>query len=282
MASGMSASAIDFVIACYGERIEALKATVGACLAQVAKVGAVWVVDDGSPTLIRREALPGDHRLHVIRLDHNRGISAARMAAISQSRVDYVACVNVDILPEPNWSQICGEYLSAHRRVGAVFARLQPANRARLLSQWRMRFHEEKYDRPEGPAKFAPGHAVLFRRDAIDAVGGYKLALRRIGEDSEICERLWAAGWEVHFVNRSSCTSIQTDTLRYLARKQLLRDGFDPAAVRIRAVLSRALPTLTNRLGRNLLRGRVAFLPVDAGVFALEVAYLARAKVGRR
>jgi len=275
----MTSSTIDVVIASYRERIEALRATVGACLAQTAEIGALWVVDDGSPTPITRDTLPAEQRLRLVRMNHNLGISAARMAAISQATADHVACVNVDILPAPDWGQVCQQYLSTHERVGVVYTRLQPANPGRLLSQWRMRFHEEKYDREEGAATFAPGHAVLFRRDAINAVGGYDLALRRIGEDSEICERLWRAGWEVHFTNRSYCISIQTDTLRYLARKQLLRDGLDPAAARVRPVLSRALRGLTNRLGRNLLRGRFTFVPVDLGVFALEVVYLARARV---
>ncbi len=253
-----------------------------ACLAQRAEVGTVWVIDDGSPTPIPRETLADDHRLHLVRLDRNRGISTARMAAISQSEVDYVACVNVDILPAPDWGSACQQYLSTHERVAAVYTPLWPANPTRRLSQWRMRFHEEKYDRAEGAAKFAPGHAVLFRRDAVNAVGGYDRALRRIGEDSEICERLWAAGWEVHFINRSHCTSIQTDTLRYLARKQLLRDGFEPATRRVRPVLRRAVAALTNRLGRNLLRGRFAFVPIDVGIFVLEVLYLARARRASR
>jgi len=88
----------------------------------------------------------------------------------------------------------------------------------RLLTRWRMRFHEEKYDRSAGPALFAPGHAVLFRRRAIDDVGGYDLTLRRIGEDADICKRMQDANCGTHFVSQSRCVSIQDDTLQYLAQ----------------------------------------------------------------
>src|ERR1700686_761119 len=88
----------------------------------------------------------------------------------------------------------------------------------RLLTRWRMRFHEEKYDRAAGPGLFAPGHAVLFRRRAIDDVGGYDLTLRRIGEDADICKRMQDANCGTHSVSQSRCVSIQDDTLQYLAQ----------------------------------------------------------------
>jgi cellulose synthase/poly-beta-1,6-N-acetylglucosamine synthase-like glycosyltransferase len=268
--------AYDIVTPCYGERLPALQATVAGCLNQSAKAKELWVIDDASPDPVRREFLPADDRINLIRLGVNRGISAARMAAIRQSDTEYVACVNVDIIPAHDWAETCLAYLQEHAGVGAVFTRLQAANR-HLLTRWRMRFHEEKYDRPAGPALFAPGHAVLFRRRALDDVGGYDLALRRIGEDADICIRMRAANWETHYVSRSSCVSIQEDTLRYLARKQLIRHGFDVGgAARPGTVARRAVSALVSRLGRNLLKGRLSFVPVDLAVFALELAYLRR------
>jgi cellulose synthase/poly-beta-1,6-N-acetylglucosamine synthase-like glycosyltransferase len=272
----MDGQAYDIVIPCYGERLPALQATVAGCLNQSARANALWVIDDASPDPVSRESLPADDRIHLIRFDINRGISAARMAAIGQSQTEYVACVNVDILPAHDWAEACLAYLQEHPGVGAVFTRLHAANR-RLLTRWRMRFHEEKYDRPAGPAPFAPGHAVLFRRRALDDVRGYDLTLRRIGEDADICMRMRAANWETDYVSRSSCVSIQDDTLRYLARKQLIRHGFDAGgAARPGTVVRRSVSALVSRLGRNLLKGRLSFVPVDLAVFTLELAYLRR------
>lgn len=272
----VNSQAFDVVTPCYGERAQALQATVGACLNQSLQANNIWIIDDGSPNPIRRDSLPADDRIHLIRLDTNGGISAARMVAIRQSHSEYIACVNVDVLPAHDWAETCLGHLRENAGVGAVFTRLEAANRT-LLTRWRMRFQEEKYDRAAGPARFAPGHAVFFRRRAIDDVGGYDLSLRRIGEDADISKRILGACWGIDFAARSSCVSIQQDTLPSLGRKQLIRHGFYAAgSVAPGTVVRRAMSTLTSRLGRNLLRGRISFMPVDLAVFALELVYLRR------
>jgi glycosyltransferase involved in cell wall biosynthesis len=272
----VAGAAFDIVIPCYGERLPALQATLGACLNQATEANSIWVVDDASPDPIRRESLPADDRIHLIRFEINRGISAARMAGIGQSQTEYIACVNVDVLPATDWAETCLGYLRENAGVGAVFTRLEAANRS-MVTRWRMRFQEEKYDRAAGQARFAPGHAVFFRRRAIDDVGGYDLSLRRVGEDADISKRILAAGWGIHFVARASCVSIQHDTLPSLGRKQLIRHGFYAAgSVVPGTVVRRAISTLTSRLARNVLRGRILFMPIDLAVFALELVYLRR------
>jgi glycosyltransferase involved in cell wall biosynthesis len=269
-----AAEPVDIVVPFYNERVAALGATVGACLRQSAQVNAVWIVDDGSDVPVEAQSIqPQDARLHVLRLERNRGVSAARMAGVSKSDTEFIACVNVDVIPAPDWVATCIAYLRTHRQVGAVYTPLIPAAATALLSRWRMRFQEVKFDRPTGPASFAPGHAVLFRHQALSDVGGYSIGMPR-GEDSDICERMWAVGWATHFTAQSGCISIQTDTLRYLARKQLFRDGQDPTA----EVFWRTTRSLGHRLGRNLLARRLPFVPVDLAVYALELGFLARAR----
>src|SRR5262249_6377314 len=141
--------------------------------------------------------------IDLIRLPDNRGIAAARNIALARSDAPLIACINVEILPRPDWLEVCTHYLLKLIRVGACFTRIVPGNTHSLLSRWRMRFHEQKYGEFSGPASFAPGHAVLLRREAIESVGGYDEHLRRITEDSDICERMWKAGWEIHYVAES-------------------------------------------------------------------------------
>jgi N-acetylglucosaminyl-diphospho-decaprenol L-rhamnosyltransferase len=269
-----SSAPVDYVIPVYGEAGPALEATVRACLDQSVAPGTVWVVDDGSPSPVTfAPALDG--RVSLLRLPENAGISSARMEAIGRSAAPFVACVNVDVLPEREWARTCLEYAQARPRVGAVYARLVPADGASAISRWRMRFHESPFDRPTGPAPFAPGHAVLFRRAALDAVGGYDRRLRKVGEDSDLCERMRRAGWDTHFVASASCVSIQPDSVSYLGRKQLLRDGFDPAApASARGLALRAARGAAHRIARNLLRGRWSLVPVDVAVWAHEMLHL--------
>jgi GT2 family glycosyltransferase len=276
-------SRVDAVVPVYGEREEALRRTLQALALQDQPFEGVVVVDDGSPQPV---ALPRlDRELHVklLRVEENAGISAARNAGIAQTSAPLVACINVEVLPAPDWVAACRACLDRSPRVGACFTRMVPEHPQRLLSRWRMRFHEQPYPGEDGDADFAPGHAVLLRRAALLEVGPYDVRLRRIGEDFELSRRLLAAGWGVRCVAASYAVSIQRDTLGELAYKQLIRSGWEPRAPSRRwRLLARAARELLHRLGRNVYRFHWDFLPVDLAIFAIGVWILLTTRLKRR
>ena len=181
--------AVDAVIPVFGERPEALAATLSAILQQTYPISRIFVVDDGSPEPINlprwAQSLP---QICFFRLPQNLGISAARNAAIARSNAPLLACINTQVLPDPDWLATCQNYLSNHSGVGACYVRLVPNRPNRILTRWRMRFLEAKFGEHSGPSQFAPGHAVLFRKEALDLVGGYDVRHRRHHEDSDICK----------------------------------------------------------------------------------------------
>jgi GT2 family glycosyltransferase len=132
-----------------------------------------------------------------------------------------------------------------------------------------MRFLEAKFGEQSGVSFFAPGHAVLFRKEAIDVVGGYDPRRRRHHEDSDICQRMRQCGWETHYVAASRCISVQEDSLKQLAGKELRETGWyspdESSLVHLYLHLSKW--TLI-RAGRNILKGRLYLLPVDAAIWA--------------
>jgi len=209
---------VDVVIPTYGERGEAVRQTLIACLQQSHPVSRIFVVDDGSPVPV---AIPTDLQdrpeIHLLRLDKNQGISAARNAGIKQSKALFVACVNTQIVLGADWLNTCMEYVSSRPRVGACYTRMVPICPNRILTQWRMRFLETKFGEKSGPSSFAPGHAVLFRKETLDAVGGYDVRLRLHHEDSDICHRMWQQNWETHFIAEGWCVSMQEDAFARLA-----------------------------------------------------------------
>lgn len=257
--------AVDVVIPVYGERPEALEATLEACLQQDHPVSRFYVVDDCSPdpvSLPTRVAATG--KVHLMRLPRNRGISAARNAAIEKCTSPLVACVNCEILLAPDWLATCANYFLRYNDVGACFTRMVPCCPERLLTRWRMRFQEPSFEREAGSAPFAPGHAVLFRREAILKVGGYDVRFRRLDEDFDICQRMRKAGWQTHFVAQSKCFSIQQDTFRSLCNKQLRNGGWgSPEDYSLGRLFLSETRWLAVRLGRNLVKGRLLFLPLD-------------------
>lgn len=261
--------AADIVIPVYGERAEALAATVSACLKQTYPISRIFIVDDGSPEPI---SLPrwaqSLSQICLLRLSQNMGISAARNAAIACSNAPLLACINTEVLPDPDWLETCEKYLSNHQCVGACYARLVPHRPNRILTRWRMRFLEAKFGEQSGPTPFAPGHAVLFRRTALDLVRGYDVRYRRHNEDSDICQRMRSTGWETHYVAESRCISIQEDTLKELAAKELRESyWYSPAESSLIHLYLNLSKWTFIRAGRNILKGRFYFLPVDAAIW---------------
>jgi cellulose synthase/poly-beta-1,6-N-acetylglucosamine synthase-like glycosyltransferase len=266
-------ASVDVVIPVYGERQKALEATLSACLNQTYSVSTIFVVDDGSPEPVSlpewTQSCPQIRAFRLIRAHRNSGISAARNSAIAFSEAEFVACINVEILPDPDWLATCEQYLSSHPGVGACFTRTVPQEPRRILTRWRLRFQESRYAESSGPSPFAPGHAVLFRKKAVDLVGGYDVRYRRHHEDSDICQRMRKSGWETHYVAESRCTSIQVDTLKLLAGKQLRDTGWYSPAESSLADLYFGLSKWTLiRAGRNLVKGRLYFIPIDVAIWA--------------
>ncbi|MBS1840391.1 MAG: glycosyltransferase family 2 protein [Acidobacteria bacterium] len=259
---------VDVIIPAYNERREALAATLSACLKQTHPIHRIYVVDDGSREPVE---LPDwaktSSQLVLLCLPKNQGVAAARNAAIARSGSTFLACVNTEVLPDPDWLTTCFNYLVCHPQVGSCYTRTVPDRTDLLLTRWRMRFQEPKFGDESGPSAFAHGHAAFFRRSAVDAVGWYN---ERVGsvEDSDICERMWKVGWETHYIAQSRSISIQEDTLKLLAMKQL-RDirWLSPKSSLLRVYLEVTKWTIV-RAGRNVVKARFSFLPVDVGLWA--------------
>jgi cellulose synthase/poly-beta-1,6-N-acetylglucosamine synthase-like glycosyltransferase len=268
----------------FNEHPEAIEATLDACLGQSYPVLQIFVVDDGSavPAAIpaRVDSLG---KVSLTRLAQNQRNAAARNAGLAKCTSTFIACVNCEVLPAQDWLETCLNYLAQHPEVGVCFTRTVPDHPNRLLSRWRMRFQETKFGPATGSAHFAPGHAVLFRREAVEKVGRYNIRLGNVSEDSDICERIRAAGWDTHFIAQSHCISIQNNTVTEFAKKELSRNDWEsPKDYPLsRLILDRSKWTFI-RMGRNLVKGRLLFLPVDVAVWAVAIKIaISRTLAGR-
>ena len=213
---------VDVVIPVYSERSEVLAATLSAFVKQTLPATRIFVVDDCFPQHVSLPdwARSSPHSL-LLRLPENVGISAARNAGIARSDAPLLACINTEVLPGPDWLATCVSCLLSQPGAGACYTRLVSATPRRLLTRWRMRSLETRFETQSGFRDFAPGHAVLFRREALDAVGGYDARHRLHHEDSDVCRRMQKSGWRAYYVAESRCVSIQKDTLKQLAVKEL-------------------------------------------------------------
>ncbi|MGC2464001.1 MAG: glycosyltransferase family 2 protein [Candidatus Acidiferrum sp.] len=262
---------VDVVMPVYNERSEAIEATLDACLQQTHPISHIHVIDDGSPvpaTIPERIAATG--LVTLTRLPQNQKNAASRNAGLAKCTSPLIACINCEVLPAEDWLATCVNYLSERPDVGVCYTRTVPDHPDRLLSRWRMRFQENRFGPDTGWAVFATGHAALFRREAIENVGGYNIHLGNVSEDSDICERIRAAGWDTHFIAKSQCVSIQNNTVTEFAKKELSRNAWEsPKDYALSRFMFQRSKTLFIRMGRNVVKGRFYFLPVDVAVWAV-------------
>lgn len=154
----------------------------------------------------------------------NLGYGAAANGAIAQSDADIILLLNSDTLVEAGTLEGVQRYLAQHQEVAILGPRLHnpdgtlqatcypdptPLNlfveesllgrlagyvpwlRERYLRTW-------QHDRPRA-VPWVLGAALAIRREAFWAVGGFDPAFHMYFEEIDLCKRLRAAGWQVHF-----------------------------------------------------------------------------------
>ena len=154
-----------------------LEAALDSLLAQDYEPYEVVVCDDGS-TDRTAEILTGHPSVRVVRQE-NGGPSSARNAAIGASRGELVALFDADDLWPSNRLSLQAAHLRDHPEIGCVLGR------------------QEWIDPPPGlprdPVFGDPGGipltGAMFRREALELVGGFDPSFRR-AEDRDLLVRL--------------------------------------------------------------------------------------------
>lgn len=164
---------------------------------------AVVVVDDGSAAPIR---VPDDPAVRLVRLPTNRGPAHARNSGAALVATELIAFLDADTEPRPGWADVLRARLAdptvavaAPRIVGLDDAPwTRPVARYAGLHSSLDMGPRPGVARPGNPVAYVPSAAMLVRRTAFEAVGGFDDDLR-VAEDVDLCWRLAAAGWTVRY-----------------------------------------------------------------------------------
>ncbi len=178
------------------------------CLAALGDRHPVVVVDDASHDPGPVAAVCAARGARLIRRDHNGGPGAARSDGLAHVDSDLVAFVDSDCTAGPGWLEAL-TWLFDDPAIGAVAPRVVAAppvdgQPGRAID----RFHaahspldlgpEEGEVGPDRAVRYVPTAALVVRREAFDAVGGFTHGLR-VGEDVDLVWRLVDAGWRVRY-----------------------------------------------------------------------------------
>lgn len=208
--------------------------------AQTRAFDEVIVVDngsaDGSAELARANGAK------VIEMGRNAGFSAAVNEGIRQAQTEWVAILNNDVEPAPDWLERLATTIAQPEVWFATGKLLNFENRNALdgtydilcrgACAWRA-----GHGRADGPAwgrarriRFAPFTAVLFRKDLFRRIGTLDERFESYLEDVDFCLRAAVRGYTGVYVpdavayHRGSATlgPWHKDTVRRISRNQVL------------------------------------------------------------
>ncbi|MFN8052402.1 MAG: mycofactocin biosynthesis glycosyltransferase MftF [Acidimicrobiales bacterium] len=182
------------------DRPEALDRCLAALVASNA--GRVVVVDDGSVDAVGHRSVAEAHGATLVRLERHGGPAGARRAGYAATTTDLVAFVDSDIEVTPEWPGALLAHFDAPD-VGVVAPRVaheSSAVRPGVVDRYEAASSPlDLGDRPAPIAagtrvSYVPAAALVVRRTAYDAVGGFDPDLL-VGEDVDLLWRLADAGW---------------------------------------------------------------------------------------
>jgi glycosyltransferase involved in cell wall biosynthesis len=208
----------------------------------------VLVVDDGSTDATRAIASAFPFRV----IDSGgRGLSHARNRGLQASTGEIVAYLDDDARPDPHWLMYIASTLWATDHAGVGGPNIAPIDSqlvARCVDQAPgLPTHVLLDDRA---AEHIPGCNMAFRRDRLEAIGGFDPQFRTAGDDVDVCWSLQARGWTLGFNAAAMVFHRRRESVWRYLRQQF---GYGTAE----ALLERKWPEKYNGAGHLRWRGRV-------------------------
>lgn len=176
---------------------------------------------DGSVEMMR-ETFP---QIPVIASPRNVGFAAGMNLGFAHATGEYIMTLNTDVAIFRQAVEDMVNYLDAHPRVGIAGPRLINPNGTvqwsccQFPSRWipllrrsplgafpaakaqLRRYLMSDWDhRSDRPVDWVLGGCMMIRRRALDESGVFDENFFLYIEDVDLCRRMWAAGWEVHYI----------------------------------------------------------------------------------
>jgi GT2 family glycosyltransferase len=208
----------------------------------------VIVVNDGSTDATA--AIAHEYGFRVISTE-NRGLSAARNTGMEAATGEIVAYTDDDARPDPHWLAYLAATFMSTTYVGVGGPNIAPPGDGPIA--------DCVANSPGGPvhvlisdceAEHIPGCNMAFRRDVLQAIGGFDPQYRVAGDDVDVCWRLTQQGWKLGFNPAAMVWHHRRNSLRMYWKQQ---EGYSKAE----ALLERKWPEKYNGVGHLSWGGRV-------------------------
>lgn len=215
----------------------------------------VIVVNDGSTD--GTATIAGAYDVRLITTE-NRGLSSARNTGWRAATGEIVAYLDDDAYPDPDWlSHLAATFLRT-RDVGVGGPNIAPPGDGPIAKCVALApgnpIHVMLTDRE---AEHIPGCNMAFRREALEAIGGFDEQFRIAGDDVDVCWALRERGWTLGFSPAAMVWHHRRNSLRAYWKQQV---GYG----RAEGLLERKWPEKYTATGQIAWAGRLygtALLP---------------------
>lgn len=184
-----------------------LERQTAALAAQTEKSWRLVVVDNASEVeRPRTSAFPFD--VEIIQNERNVGFAEANNIAALDRQTPYLVFLNPDAFPEPGWLAALLRTAREHPEAAAIGSTQLRYGAPDILDgtgdvlhatglAYRAGYGKRRHIPPLAETFSACGAAMLVRREAFEAIGGFDSRYFCYFEDVDLCFRLRLAGWRV-------------------------------------------------------------------------------------
>ena len=208
----------------------------------------VIVVNDGSTDAT--ESIVKEYAVRLISTE-NLGLSNARNLGWQAATGSIVAYLDDDAYPDPDWLSYMAISFASGTHAGIGGPNIDPAGDGFIA--------DCVANSPGGPvhvlltdevAEHIPGCNMAFRRDALEAVGGFDTLFRVAGDDVDICWKMQARGWTLGYSPAAMVWHHSRNSIRTYCKQQR---GYG----RAEALLEAKWPEKFNSAGHHTFSGRI-------------------------
>lgn len=173
----------------------------------------VIVVDDGSTD--ETVKLASRYPVKVIKQNENLGLAVARNTAIRNTRSEFIASLDADCAPEPDWLKYLMEKFDSPKIAGAG-GKLLERNSSSVFDLWRSVHMRQYWEHNETFPLFLFGSNTVFRKEALVNIGFYAENYRSNYEDVDISIRLKNSNYTLVYESKAIVHHLKCDNLRSL------------------------------------------------------------------
>src|SRR2546423_2706978 len=227
--------------------------TIAECLDELTRLEyanyEVIVVNDGSND--ETESVVRNYDVRLINTPNNVGLSAARNIGLAAAEGEFIAYIDDDAYPDPNWLCYLASSFASTGHVGIGGPNVDPPNSDFVA--------DCVANAPGGPvhvlltdelAEHLPGCNIAFRKTALQQIGGFDPRFTSAGDDVDVCWRLQNRGWTLGFSPAAMVWHHPRASIRAYWRQQR---GYGKAET----LLESKWPEKYNSAGHHTLKGRI-------------------------